>query len=151
MKRETRLMRRRTELMFQVVTARGIFLSSCPALCRASTSCVHRVFKDVDGRDKCTARRHPRQVFGDMTDTSSWHGFDGQGGDPCRGARCRSWTSGASLLSWRVWKGQTGESCVGGSEFIPRRLTNGLSDGRPMGSLWIDHAGPMGARDRLTT
>src|SRR3954447_7607735 len=52
MKRETRLMRRRTELMFQVVTARGIFLSSCPAACRASTSCVHRVFKDVDGRDK---------------------------------------------------------------------------------------------------
>jgi hypothetical protein len=26
--------------------------------------------KDVDGRDKCIARRHPRQVFGDMTDTS---------------------------------------------------------------------------------
>src|SRR5205823_6027212 len=40
--------------------------SSCPALCRASTSCF---LKGVDGRDKCLARGHGRHVFGDITDT----------------------------------------------------------------------------------
>ena len=44
---------------------------------------------DIPTRARRTARRHHRRVFGDMTDTSSWHGFGLQGGDPCRGARCR--------------------------------------------------------------
>src|SRR2546423_1794466 len=37
--------------------------------------------RTADGKARsCLARRHPRQVFGDMTDTSYWHGFGFQGG-----------------------------------------------------------------------
>jgi CubicO group peptidase (beta-lactamase class C family) len=40
------------ELVRDVVAATGSIGSSCPALCRASTSLLHRGKKDVDGRDK---------------------------------------------------------------------------------------------------
>ena len=72
-----------------------------------------------------------------MTDTSSLHGFGLQGGHPCRGARCRSWTSGVSLFDWRCRKGRTGASCAGGSGSILTPATSGSAAGRPMKSSRI--------------
>ena len=82
-----------------------------------------------------------------MADTSSLHGLGFQGGGPCHGKRCRSWSSDASLFVWRCRRERTGGSCAGGSAFIPRPATSGLSGGRlASASLPIARAGRMRAR-----
>jgi hypothetical protein len=50
-----------------------------------------------DDRSYCSALRHNRQVFGDMTDTSSLRGFGCREAIHAVGRRCRSWISGVSL------------------------------------------------------
>src|SRR6202034_2543378 len=54
------------------------------------------------------------------------HGIGFQGGLPCRGARCRRWTSGVSLSGWRGRKERTGASCAGGSGFMLTPATSGF-------------------------
>jgi hypothetical protein len=49
---------------------------------RADDPRIHRkkyFVKAMDCRVKCSARTHHRRVFGDMTDTSSLHGFGSKG------------------------------------------------------------------------
>src|SRR5215471_17230149 len=96
-------------------TCGGLILrnSGKPEFPAASTSFMAGRTLDVDGRDKCMARRHPRQVFGDMTDTSLWHGI-GLGGLPCLGERCRLWLNGESSFDWRCRRERTGGNCAGG-------------------------------------
>src|SRR5947199_2320844 len=89
-----------------------------------------------NGRDKCLARRHPRRVFGDMTDASSLHGFGCKEGHPCHGARCRLWTNEVSLFDLRCSRGPTGGSYVGGSAFTRTRVTSGSADGLAVRRVW---------------
>src|SRR6202034_3969296 len=77
----------------------------------------------------------PDQVFSPETSPTGvrghdrhimMHGIGFQGGLPCRGARCRRWTSGVSLSGWRGRKERTGASCAGGSGFMLTPATSGL-------------------------
>ena len=60
---------------FAVIDTRSVMAGLVPAI-----HVLLRSREDVDARHKCIARRHPRRVFGDMTDTSSLHTFGCQGG-----------------------------------------------------------------------
>src|SRR5580704_16478972 len=104
----------------------------------------------MDCRVECLARAHRRRVFGDMTDTSSLHGFGCQGGHPCRGKRCQLWISGVSLFDLQCRKGRTGENFAGGSESIQIPATSGWLDVPSMRSYRIVPVAPTRARREQT-